>query len=262
VVGLTNRQIREIAALEHARIRRERRRFLIEGLLCVEEALRVGYPVETVFLTSEIRDSDAGKRVWEMCRRNRVDVEQVPVGAVERMSSQEHPQGVIAVGICREASSNWIESDEDILMVIPFLSDPGNLGTILRTAHAFDIRSIWIGDGSVDPWNPKVVRGSMGSLFHLKLQRSATLADNLGALKARDVQLWALDSNGDTPVAEILHRHGKTALIIGHEAEGIPADLRAICHKRVVLGQPGAGVGSLNVAVAAAILMYLLRHPS
>lgn len=262
MAGLTNRQIREIAALEHARIRRERRRFLIEGTLCVTEALQVGFPLEKVYLTSQYLESDSGRRIWETCRKYQMDIELVPLSALQRMSSQEQPQGVIAVGICQEASSDWIESDEDILLVIPYLSDPGNLGTILRTAHAFDIPSIWIGGGSVDPWNPKVVRGSMGSLFHLKLRRSATLTDDLGGLKSRGVHLFALDSNGESPVSEILHQPGKTALIIGHEAEGIPNDLRALCHKRVVLGQPGAGVGSLNVAVAGAIVMYLLRHAS
>jgi TrmH family RNA methyltransferase len=257
---LTKRQIRNIAALQQAGTRRDRNRFLIEGTLCVEEALHVGFPVESVFLTPEYRESESGKLIWETCRRNLVHIEEVSSGDLRRMSSQDHPQGVLAVGKCQEVSGDWIDSGEGILLVIPQLSDPGNLGTILRTAHAFDIRSIWIGDGTVDPWNPKVVRGSMGSLFHLRLHRTANLVNELKVLRTKEIQIYALDSNGDTPVSEILPRPGKIALVVGHEAEGIPNDLIALCDKRVLLGRPGAGVGSLNVAVAAGIVMYLLRQ--
>jgi TrmH family RNA methyltransferase len=257
---LTKKQIRDIAELQQASVRRERSRFLIEGSLCVEEALQVGFPMERAFLTPEFLDSESGKRIWQTCRRNLVHIEEVTPGTLQRMSSQDHPQGVLAIGKCQELTGNWADSDEDILLVIPLLSDPGNLGTIFRNAHAFDIRTVWIGDGSVDPWNPKVVRGSMGSLFHLNLHRTPNVINELGDLKTKGISIYALDSNGNTPVSEIIHLPEKTALIIGHEAEGIPDELDALCDKRVILGRSRAGIGSLNVAVATGILLYLLRQ--
>jgi TrmH family RNA methyltransferase len=254
----TKRQIREIAALQKAGVRREKKRFLIEGSLCVEEALHAGFPLEQVWLTAGFQESESGEHIQEVCRANLVHMEQVPSRILQRISSQEHSQGVLAVGKCREGSGEWANSDEDILIVIPRLSDPGNLGTIFRTAHAFDIATIWVGDGAVDPWHPKVVRGSMGALFYLNIRRIPSVIDEMLDLKQQGVDIWALDSSGHTS-PDALRRSAKTAIVLGHEAEGIPSDILDICHQRIVLGRPGAGVGSLNVSVAAGILLFLCR---
>jgi TrmH family RNA methyltransferase len=255
---ITNRQIRDLAALQKSNVRSEKNQFLIEGRLCVEAALDSGFPLENVLITHEFAQSEHGKDVLSRCAESLTHVEHVPERTLQRISSQEHAQGVLGVGRIREASADWASGDENILLVMSRLSDPGNMGTIFRTAHTFGISTIWVGGGSVDPWHPKVVRGSMGSLFNLNIRRTDTLKGELENLTQRDVRIYALDSNGRIPPNQ-LPDTGKIVIILGHEAEGIPGELLALCHDRVVLGKPGAGMGSLNVAVAAGIMMYLLK---
>jgi TrmH family RNA methyltransferase len=269
--GITNKQVREIAALRNARVRHTARRFLIEGLLCVEEALKADYPLEQVFYTAKFEEPDAGKRLLNLCNSRQVQVHRIPYKALQRISSQEHSQGILAIGILREDSydpqdtaSEYLEN-EDILLIIPHLSDPGNLGTIIRTAHTFGVRLIWVGEGSVDPWHPKVVRGSMGSLFHLRICRMTSMKDRISALVASgNWKTIALDPGGQFADQHLpgLLGSGKLAVILGHEAEGISNDLLNICDHRIALGRPGNGVGSLNVSIAAGILLYLLRFGS
>jgi TrmH family RNA methyltransferase len=188
-----------------------------------------------------------------------VPMEQIPVRILQRISTQEHSQGVVAIGICQKNESDWVKSNEDLLVVISRGSDPGNVGTIIRTAYLFKVLTIWLGEGSVDPWHPKLVRGSMGSMFHMKVRRVTSLIDELMELKRQKVQVWALDSNGRTPFNR-LQRKKKTVIILGHETEGIASELLELSDERIILGKPGAGVGSLNVAVAAGIFLYLYRN--
>jgi TrmH family RNA methyltransferase len=258
VTELSHKQLRDLIALQKANARQIRNRFLIEGRLCVEEALNADFPLEQVLFTSEFQESESGSRCLSKCQKSELPMIQVPSRTLQRISSQEHSQGVLAIGICREGAQDWAKLDEDVLIVIPNLSDPGNLGTIFRTARVFGVSSIWLGDGTVDSWHPKVVRGSMGSIFHLNLRRVALLQNELLALKHQGVQIWALDSNGHTPFDQVT-RSGKTAVILGHEAQGIPQELLALSDARIILGKPNSGVGSLNVAVAAGILLFLFR---
>jgi TrmH family RNA methyltransferase len=259
MVELSHKRIRDLAALQKASARRLQQRFLIEGLLCVEEALIAGFPLEQVYYTIDFQESEVGTGLIAECKARGVPMEQIPVRILQRISTQEHSQGVVAIGICQKNESDWVKSNEDLLVVISRGSDPGNVGTIIRTAYLFKVLTIWLGEGSVDPWHPKLVRGSMGSMFHMKVRRVTSLIDELMELKRQKVQVWALDSNGRTPFNR-LQRKKKTVIILGHETEGIASELLELSDERIILGKPGAGVGSLNVAVAAGIFLYLYRN--
>jgi len=259
MVELSHKRIRDLAALQKANARRLQQRFLIEGRLCVEEAVAAGFPLEQVYYTKEFLESEVGETLLAHCKSDGVPVEQIPTRILQRISSQEHSQGILAIGICQEVTPNWMESNEDLLVVISRGSDPGNIGTIIRTAYLFKVSTIWLGEGSVDPWHPKLIRGSMGSIFHLKVRRVASLRDELLALKQQGVQIWALDSNGHTPLNQA-KRGKKTAVILGNETDGISPQLLDLSDYRIILGTPGSGVGSLNVAVSAGILLYLYRN--
>ena len=261
MVELSHNRIRDLAALQKASARRLQQRFLIEGRLCVEEAVTTGFPLEQVYYTIEFQESEAGETLITHCKSRGVPVEQVPMRILQRISAQEHSQGILAIGVCHEETPDWMASNEDLLVVISRGSDPGNVGTIIRTAFLFDVSTIWLGEGSVDAWHPKLVRGSMGSIFHVKVHRATSLIDELMELKRQGVQIWALDSNGSISFNE-LQRGRKTVLLLGHETEGIPSELLELCDARIILGTPGSGVGSLNVAVAAGILLYLYRTPN
>jgi len=274
MVELSHKQLRDLVALQKASARRIQQRFLIEGRLCVEEAvaaaegLTPGFTLEQVYYTIEFQETETGETLIARCISHGVPVEKVPVRILQRISSQEHSQGILAIGIPtgREEIPNhsrgltpWMESNEDLLVVISRGSDPGNVGTIIRTAYLFGVSTVWLGEGSVDPWHPKLIRGSMGSIFHMQVHRATTLRDELLALKHQGVQIWALDSNGSSPFNE-LQRQKKTVIILGHEALGIPPELLELCDARIILGKSGSGVGSLNVAVSAGILLYLYRN--
>ena len=128
------------------------------------------------------------------------------------------------------------------------VSDPGNVGTILRSAAAFGAASVAIGPGSADPYGPKAVRASMGSLFRVPL----------GAFDAAEGRRVALVPRGGVPLPE-LAVEGEVVLVLGSEREGLPDDVLAACEERASIPQPG-GAESLNVALAGAIALYELAR--
>ena len=208
---------------------------MIEGPTLVAEALAAGVDVEDVFVDEE----RAGAFVGEVLVR---------AGVLARVGSTETPQPVLAVARMRPASVADL-AGATFVLVAAGVADPGNLGTMLRSAEAAGADALVTTAGSVDPWNPKCVRASAGALFHVRVVVDASPAD----LRALGLPLVGTAATGGQPYGQPGALARPLALVLGSEAHGVPADLPL--DRLVTIPHVGRSE-SLNVAMAAAVLCF------
>ena len=261
VAPFTERTPRVIAArrLHRRRERDEAGLFLAEGPQAVREALAAG-AVKEVFATDEAR-----RRHPDLT----ADATGVTEGAIAALAETVAPQGLVAVchqpGVrLREA----LERQPRLVAVLAEIRDPGNAGTILRTADAAGAGAVVFAGDAVDPYNGKCVRASAGSVFHTDLVRDGDASAVVGALRSAGLTVLAATGYGDTDLDDLADAGGlarPTAWLFGSEAHGLPPDLLAAADARVRVPLYGRAE-SLNLAAAAAVCLYAsaraLRRPA
>ena len=224
----------------------------VEGLRIVEEAIRSGLRFRAVFFRESEQDlaerllPQIGAHVETLLLPNRIFDNAVP---------SETPQGVAALVHLKEFSLEEIMERLQVgpLVVVAGLQDPGNLGTILRSAEAFGGAGVVLGEGTVSPFNAKVVRASAGSIFRVPVIRGKLDAVS-SQLRAQEIRLVATSSHKGTPLGEA-RLTGPLAMFIGNEGSGLPRDLMTRMDEVVVIPH-APQVESLNAGVAASILLY------
>lgn len=238
--GARNPAIVAAARLHRSRERKQSGLTILEGPHLLEEALAAGVAPERVFALTDDRPTR------ELADRERFEVIPVEPAAMARLAGTESPRGPVAV-IAPVAAS--LEHDRSLL-VSWGVSDPGNVGTLVRTAAAFGWGFAWT-PGSADPWSPKALRAGAGGQFRAPLAPVSSIAD-LGGWRT----VATVVSGGEDP-ADL--GTGKWAVLIGGEAGGLADDLVASCSCRVTLPMRGR-TESLNAAVAAGIVVYELSR--
>jgi TrmH family RNA methyltransferase len=244
--------------LKRRKARERQSLFVAEGVRAVEELLDSPIELRGVLTSSELPSSSRGAMLLEQLQQRRgLDLLEVNESDFASAADTDAPQGVLAIAAVPDRSLEQIPSDGAMrLLVLDAVQDPGNVGTILRTAAAFGATATIALPGTVDLWNAKVVRSAMGALFH-HLALSSTWEALDAFLSARDVGVWGADAAGAT-VDSIATSPERLALIVGNEGAGLSAAARARATKIVSLPISPA-VESLNVAVAAGVLLYELR---
>ncbi len=222
--------------------------FLAEGLNAVEEAAAHGR-VRELFLGEE---ANSLPRTRELLARG-LPVQRLGPAEVKQLADTKTPSGVFALveDPCRPLVGARLPK-EALVLVAAGVADPGNLGTLIRTAAALGAAAVVAAADTVEPTNPKVVRATAGALFRIPV-----LKGEAAALKAMGFRVLVADARGE-PVSGWRARPARLALAVGNEPRGTPADVVALADG--ALGIPlDAGVESLNVAVAAGILLHALR---
>ncbi|MDE2888821.1 MAG: RNA methyltransferase [Gemmatimonadota bacterium] len=251
---------RKILALIRNRKAREReRRFVVEGIRLVHEALLSEAPVEQLIFDREMLEADG--RLQEFHReamRREITVQQTDRRAIRNMGEHQNPEGVL--GVVRNMAHNREQALDASGPLILFdrLRDPNNLGLVLRTAEAAGAAGIFLSPGSVELYNSKVVRASRGSIFRLPVFRNEELPALIEDLQQRGVRIVSTQLRG-TPFYEI-EQKGRIAFLFGNETFGVDPDLQQRVHRTVSIPM-AEGVNSLNVAVAAGILLFRIREP-
>jgi RNA methyltransferase, TrmH family len=224
----------------------------IEGFRILEEAIRSGLRFRAVFFSqsaaarAEKLLSQIGAQVETLLLPDKLFASAVPSDA---------PQGVAALARWKESSLEGVlaKSGGGPLLAIAGVQDPGNLGTILRSAEAFGAGGVVLGEGTVSPFNPKVIRASAGSVFRLPVGR-AKLSEALGLMKEQGLRLVATASHKGTPLDQA-KLSGPLAIFIGSEGAGLSRDLIKEMDEVVAIPQ-APQVESLNAGVAASIVLY------
>ncbi|HEY0972020.1 MAG TPA: RNA methyltransferase [Gemmatimonadales bacterium] len=229
--------------------------FVAEGVRTVEELLDADLAVRGILAAPTLRGSDRGDALLERAFARSIPVLEVSEADFASAADTESPQGILAIAGTPSHSPDDVVAAEGSIVVLDALQDPGNVGTILRTAAAFGAAGVLALPGTVDLWNAKVVRSAMGALFRLPTAHVGS--DRLGDLLAsRAVPLWGADAGGD-PLDADLAVPPRVAVALGNEGAGLSPMVRERSDRLVAI-PISPGVESLNVAVAAGILLYAL----
>lgn len=243
-------------SLLKGKYRNKEKKYLAEGLRTVELALQYGANIDCIFINEHFAEEESNKRILDS-----LDIENtcfiLSNDLFGKISSTENTQGIVAIINMNEIAIDDFDIEKHKkVIVLDRVQDPGNLGTIIRTADAAGFDIIIMTKGCVDVYNPKVVRSAMGSMFYMDII-SAQQEDILEILKENEVEIVSSYLNTDNYFNKINYSD-KSALVVGNEANGI-SDFW-IDNSDVLVKIPMIGKAeSLNVAVSAALLMYQIN---
>ncbi len=249
---LTKADARLVHALKSRRGRDKHGLFLVEGVRVVEDLLASGIDLEFAITATTLGDNPRGQSLSEYLR-GVTRVHEVDERSLAEISETETPQGVVAIARIPqfELPAVPVRSDS-VILVLDAVQDPGNLGTLIRSADAFGATALIALPGTTDWWNPKVIRSATGAAFRRPLL-NASEDDTWEWLAQHDAAICGADMNG-TPV-DSFRVDGAAALVVGNEGAGLREVTRARLTHLVSIPMRG-DTESLNVAVAASILLY------
>ncbi|KUP06798.1 RNA methyltransferase [Bacillus coahuilensis m2-6] len=216
--------------------------FMIEGFHLIEEALKVDGVVEELLVVEDI----TLPKSWDV----NVPMTLLKRGIEKELTDTEQPQGVFA--ICRQLNQN-VELEGTAYLLLDGVQDPGNIGTMIRTADAAGFDGVIMGEGTVDPYNPKVLRSAQGSHFHLPIVNK-NLVEVVQELHDNGFDVFGTSLQNGVDYRDVLFP-AKFALIMGNEGNGMQETLLHATTKNLYIPIFGKSE-SLNVAVAAGVLMY------
>lgn len=251
VTGLQNPVVKAAAELKQKKYRTQNGLYLAEGLRTAEEA--VAYKaVETLFYVAT--DDERTMRLLEDAAAQNIKLVCVSENVMKKIADTETPQGIIAVCKMRQPKLENLLASGKMLLVLDRVGDPGNIGTMLRTADAAGIGGLVLLKGCADIYAPKTVRSSMGSLFHIPVLSGVSEQEFVSAAKKAgyDLLVTCLDGADNLYKADL---SGRIAFVMGNEAGGVSESLLAQADKRVYIPMAGRAE-SLNVAMAAGIVMF------
>jgi TrmH family RNA methyltransferase len=235
-------------------------RLLLDGAHLVQEARRAGLSFESVAIASDSLSADGeAAHLALTLDRDGFDVVEVPDAVYAVMSPVSTPSGIAAIGV-RETTppgALWQRPDAFLVTAVD-VQDPGNVGGLIRTAEAGGATGALLCGASANPFSWKSLRGSMGSAFRLPIVTGQTAASAVIEMRRHDIRsVAAVARDGADPDA--IDWRGRVALVLGGEGPGLPADIVAQCDRRVTIPMNPL-VESLNVGVAAAVLIYAARR--
>ncbi|MBR6954524.1 MAG: RNA methyltransferase [Clostridia bacterium] len=245
LTSLKNPQVQLWRSLKDRKARREHGLFLVEGRKSVEEALSSGFPAEALLLREDTAEQGA--------LPENVKKYLLPEHVMAAVCDTRTPQGIAAVMRHRE-----IPVEGRRLVALDGVQDPGNVGTIIRTADAAGLDGVLLSPDCADPYSPKVLRATMGSVFHIPVAVVEDLPGALTELKAKGLPVISSQLDG-TPFHAWKEAKDGFVLVIGSEGNGVSPAVRALATVRLRLPMRGRAE-SLNAAVAAGIMMYQLME--
>ena len=252
-------RVKVVRALSRRSVRSRTGEFLAEGPQAVREAVAFRPDlVRDVYVTPDAATRHPG--IVGAARASSLWVHEVSPEVLAAMVDTDSPQGIAAVCRVLDVPLERVVADlppDALVCVLTNVRDPGNAGTVIRGADAAGADAVIVSDSSVDVYNSKVVRSTVGSLWHLPISVGAAVADIVAALRGRGVRLLAADGAGTTLLHELdLGRgSGGNAWVMGNEAWGLPAEIREACDEVVRVPIYGHAE-SLNLAMAATVCLY------
>ncbi|UOQ47190.1 RNA methyltransferase [Gracilibacillus caseinilyticus] len=240
LTSVKNEKVKSWRKLKKKKERDSEGKFLIEGYHLIEEAMKSEWNIEEIIYQTG-SDVEGG---WK-----HFPLHEVTDNVMMAITETKNPQGVLAVIHKKEGSNANISR----ALLIDRVQDPGNVGTMIRTADAAGFDTVILGEGTADLYNDKVIRATQGSLFHMEIYQ-ANLNDTMNELKQHGITVWSTGlSNAD--YYHDLAIPDKLAIIVGNEGEGVAAEIMAQADQNVKIPIYGKAE-SLNVSIAAAVLMY------
>jgi TrmH family RNA methyltransferase len=251
---IASRDNARVVSARRLRARKHREgqaRFLIEGPRALREAIAASAPVEEIFYRWD-DDEPAVAAVVGAGRDRGIRCTAVTAGVIAGLATTETPQG--CVGVCGVVDVDLATLLPGAVPILVEVQDPGNLGAVLRSADAAGATGVVVTAGSVDLYNPKVVRSSAGSLFHVPIARGVRPREAVEAARAKTFRVFAAAGDGAVAVhhADLT---GAVAVLFGNESRGLPTDVRALADETLRVPIRGRAE-SLNLAAAATVVLF------
>ncbi|HAG12174.1 MAG TPA: RNA methyltransferase [Desulfotomaculum sp.] len=255
VSSLQNPLVKYISRLYRPRFGKKEGRFIIEGSLMISEALHYNWPVEQIVCTPAWQESNRGRLVQEPANAAGIELIQVSQEVFKKLSATKTPQGVLAVLRRKEKELDQLASENPTLVVlVDRVQDPGNVGTIIRSADAAGAQGVILLKGTADLYNPKTLRATMGSFFHIPVIEVESIGEAQRFTKTAGLQLVAGSPYAKQTVISC-DLKTPTVIAVGSESGGCSEELLNICDFVVNIPMPGHAE-SLNAAVAVSIILY------
>lgn len=251
ITSSQNSIIKHVKSLHEKSKRDKLNQFFIEGYRIVKDALENNADIEFIVVSDEYKSNDIDKWVNDLIN---IKVYYVSKELFKEICDTENPQGIIAVINKKIIHTNDILNFENaFLVILDNVQDPGNMGTIIRTADAAGASGIIVSKGCVDIYNPKVLRSTMGSIFHLPIIKVDELNNIIDELKQNDFEIFAAHLGGKNNHFDVDMKK-KCGIVIGNEANGISDEVANKC-TLIKIPMPGKAE-SLNAAISAGIIIY------
>lgn len=254
ITSFANQNVKLIRKLEQKKYRQETGLFFIEGLRTVGEAVQTGASIKALVIAPELLISDFGQSLLTHPAVKKIEKIEVSSEIYQKIAHKEGPQGIGAIIKQDWQTINHIIIDPgDLWVALDAVSDPGNLGTIMRTAEAVGCRGIILLGHSTDPYDPTAVKASMGAIFSLELVQSDW--DSLNHWKKNNqLKMVGTSDSAETDYQEVVYRR-PLILLMGSERHGLPENMQSACDHMVFIPMEGR-TDSLNLAVATGIMLY------
>lgn len=235
ITSLDNNKVKEISKLYESKYRKEFNKFIVEGYHLVEEANKAGLLDEILILENKEINID-------------VNSTYVSYGVMKKLTNLESVPDVIGICNIKESSISG-----NHILILDGIQDPGNLGTIIRSAVAFNIDTIILSNDTVDLYNTKVLRATQGMLFHINIVR-LDLVDAIDELKEKEYKIYSTNVVNGINIRNIVLSN-KYAIIVGNEGNGIKKEIDELSDEKIYI-EMNSNCESLNVGVATGIILY------
>lgn len=245
---LTKADLKYYSGLLQKKNRKAEKKFLAEGKRLCEEGFKSNYNCEIIFYTDEFNEAEPSF----LSSYRKVRSEKLKPAEFNKLSDTKNPQGIAA---CFSIPQSQIKFSSNLIVALEGISDPGNVGTILRTCDWFGIKEVILSEECAEIYNPKTLRASMGAIFYLNISESNNFIDELKILKSKNYKIITSDMEGKN--FEEFAFPQKSIITFSNEAHGPSKDLLKITDEIITIPKFGS-IESLNVASAAAVVISKL----
>lgn len=251
ITSKDNSLIKHIKKLKDKKERDKSGEYIIDGIKLIKEAINEKVKIKQIIICEDGNKTDFIEKnlKYELAKQECI---YVPENIFNMISDVENPQGILAV-VEKENIEKVIDYSEDIILALDDIQDPGNLGTILRTADSVGLKQILVSKGTADAFNPKVVRSTMGAIFRVKVIECEELKKTLEEVKKHKYDLLVTELGAEKSIYDI--KMNKKAIVIGNEAKGVSQQIKDIASEKVIIPMLGK-TESLNASIAAGVIMY------
>ncbi|CAI3206167.1 RNA methyltransferase [Clostridium neonatale] len=244
-----NNLLKETKKLKERKHRNRNNKYIIEGFRLIEEAFKADLPIEYLIITKE--ENEKMTTYIEKYLKDDIKIYLMSDSLFKELISTEQPQGILAVA---NMQNNYLKENGSFYLLCDKVQDPGNLGTIIRTAHAAGVDGIILTKGTVDIYNEKTIRSTMGSLFYIPVVYDDENLSLVKKLKEESFKILVTSLETDKDFYEE-DLKGRILLTVGNEGNGVSDEIHEIADTKVKIPMPG-NAESLNVAIATSVIIY------
>lgn len=251
ITSKDNEMVKNIKRLKEKKYRQQEQAFIVEGIKLVQEAIQEQMVIKKVVICEDCTTDGSIDQslLYEIAKQ---DCMYVSKNVFESLTDVVNPQGILAV-IEKKNEESAIDYGEDMLIVLDGIQDPGNLGTILRTMDSAGLKQIILSETTADPYNPKVVRSTMGAIYRIHIIQASNILETLKNIQKNKFQVVATSLQTQENIYTIDYH--KKAIVIGNEANGVSKEVLELANQKVKIPMLGK-TESLNAAVATSVIIY------